>query len=517
MTTLAQTPTSPAAQSRSAAPFALLLALAAVWTEVALRLQMEWSSNPQYAYGWSVPFLAAYLFWRRWEHRPASQPPKSNRVALPVLLLSAAMLLPARIIATANPDWRLLAWGMALTVALISFCLLFLTGGVAWARHFAYPVLFFLVSVPWPAQLEQFVVQQLMRAVAGVDVELLNVFGIIAVQRGNVIELTNGLLGVEDACSGIRSLQSTFMLSLFFGEFYALTKLRRFALVLIGLALAFAFNLARTFILGWIAAHHGVAAISQWHDPAGFGVLSACFAALWLISMWLASGDVTPPAPGRNSPVATCTPIFVALIVWLGAIELANETWFRLRAGSTAVAPAWTVSWPNKGHDFRDVPIPEAATNLLRYSEGHSVAWNDDAGKRWTLFFFRWLPGRTAALFVKVHRPEICLPASGMVGVGAPKSELINVGGIALPTRSYRFDDNGVPLHVYYCYWDGTVFRNTDEMIQEDWTVAGRLRRVWRGQRERGAQTLEVAVWGYDDDDAANEQLKRQLALLVHS
>ena len=167
------------------------------------------------------------------------------------------------------------------------------------------------------------------------------------------------------------------------------------------------------------------------------------------------------------------------------------------------------------GRGFHEVPIPEEASNLLRYDEGRSVSWEDDAGKRWNLFFFKWLPGRTAALFVKVHRPEVCLPASGMVAVGAPKSELLRIGDLVLPTRAYRFDDNGVPLHVYYCYWDGTVFRSTEEMIQEDWTFSGRLRRVWRGQRERGAQTLEVAVWGYEDDASAYEQLKRQLLPLL--
>lgn len=485
--------------------------------ELSLRLYNEWTANPQYAYGWSVPFLAGYLFWRRWKHRPEPRSPRFVSSALWLLGAAALVLLPLRIIATANPDWRLLAWGTALTVTLISFCALYIAGGVAWAKYFAYPILFFLVSVPWPAQLEQMVVQQLMRTVASIDVELLNLFGVTALQRGNVIELTSGLLGVEDACSGIRSLQSTFMLSLFFGEFYSLTKWRRVTLVLAGVGLAFIFNLGRTFLLGWIVAHHGIAAISRWHDPAGFGVLTACFCALWLISLWM-----SPPvsvAPLRSDPGPPMVPVrvLIALILWLGLLEVGNEAWFRARGGREAAARPWSVTWPSSAEGFREVAIPEEASNLLRYDEGRSVSWEDDAGKRWNLFFFKWLPGRTAALFVKVHRPEVCLPASGMVAVGAPKSELLRIGDLVLPTRAYRFDDNGVPLHVYYSYWDGTSFRSTEDMIQEDWTFYGRLRRVWRGQRERGAQTLEVAVWGYEDDASAYEQLKRQLSLLLRA
>src|SRR4051812_26544913 len=36
---------------------------ALVWLELVSRLQLEWSINPQYGYGWAVPFLAAYIFW----------------------------------------------------------------------------------------------------------------------------------------------------------------------------------------------------------------------------------------------------------------------------------------------------------------------------------------------------------------------------------------------------------------------------------------------------------------------
>lgn len=54
-------------------------------------------------------------------------------------------------------------------------------------------------------------------------------------------------------------------------------------------------------------------------------------------------------------------------------------------------------------------------------------------------------------------------------------------------------------------------------MIEEDWTVRGRLKRVWSGRRDRGAQTLEVAVWGHDDDDAADADLMAQLTRWVKS
>ena len=59
------------------------------------------------------------------------------------------------------------------------------------------------------------------------------------------------------------------------------------------------------------------------------------------------------------------------------------------------------------------------------------------------MYFFRWLPGRTAGLFVKNHRPDICLPASGMKQRGAMQNKLLTVNDVALPIRSYVFEDNG--------------------------------------------------------------------------
>ena len=51
-------------------------------------------------------------------------------------------------------------------------------------------------------------------------------------------------------------------------------------------------------------------------------------------------------------------------------------------------------------------------------------------GHNWSMYFFKWLPGRTAGLFIKNHRPDICLPASGMI---QPTSELaLSHSGIRL-------------------------------------------------------------------------------------
>jgi len=68
-------------------------------------------------------------------------------------------------------------------------------GGGGWLRHFAFPILFFLVALPWPVRFEQIVIQDLMRAVTAINVIFLQLAGVPALQHGNVIEIGSGFAG----------------------------------------------------------------------------------------------------------------------------------------------------------------------------------------------------------------------------------------------------------------------------------------------------------------------------------
>jgi exosortase len=498
----------------------VFVSLALVWLEVIHHLANEWSLNPQYGYGWSVPFLVLYLIGKRWLHRPAPVPPARRTSALALVVSAALLIGPVRFLAEANPDWRLLSWAFALNAVVISLGVFFLIGGSPWLRHFAFPFLFFLVAVPWPVQLEQVVVQGLMRGVTGFNVFVLNLAGIPALQRGNVIELSSGFIGIEEACSGVRSLQATLMVSLFLGEFYSFPVLRRVFLVVAGAVLAFLCNLVRTGFLVWIGARHGAKAIEAWHDPAGLGILLVCLFVLWLLSLIMCrrnrlESEPRLPAAPSSTGLRRVTPLVVSLSVWMILIESAVQLWYGAHESSLA-ASRWHVRWPNSDLSFETVPIAPETESLLRYNQGGGAKWTGANGHRWMMYFFRWLPGRTAALFVKIHRPDVCLPASGMTLVNDNGIHLLDVNGVNLPIRSYRFDDHGTPLHVFYCYWDArSSYQSEKAANEEDWTPQGRIRTALRGRRETGAQMLELVIWGYDDDTEATKSLREQLGKII--
>jgi exosortase len=114
----------------------------------------------------------------------------------------------------------------------------------------------------------------LLRKVVTVVAFVFDTLGLPVEQQGNVLALPTGNVGVEDACSGIRSLTGC----LFAGSFLAavfLEKLwKKIALVGSALLLAFVTNLARSLFLTAWAYNYGPHAIDGTvHDVAGYAVL----------------------------------------------------------------------------------------------------------------------------------------------------------------------------------------------------------------------------------------------------
>jgi exosortase len=279
--------------------FALsVLFLAALWFGLCRELSGEWSVNEQYNFGWFVPFFALYLFWLRWQDRPPAQ--ISNRIsniaysaALGMAIAALLLLLPLRLFEIANPEWRLLAWIHALAVVTLTLLLLWWVGGKAWLRHFAFPVAFIFIAVPWPTALETPVIQGLMRVVARVAAETAMLLGTPAQVEGNLIRVSNGLVGVNEACSGIRSLQTSLMIGLLFGEVKRLSVLRRLALVVCAVVIALLANFLRAVFLVMVAATESLSEVSRWHDIAGYSIIAFVFVATLVLAYLLGKNNRT--------------------------------------------------------------------------------------------------------------------------------------------------------------------------------------------------------------------------------
>ena len=263
--------------------FAGLLAL--VWLPAFRQWSYDWSTNPQYYYGWAVPLLSAYLIYERVEALPRPQP--FFRGWLVALVAGLAFFqIPLRWFGEANSDWWPVWWAYGFVATGVTLGLLLLTGGVKWVIALLYPILFLLTAIPWPTYFEIRVVQGLMGINAAIAAEIVSALGAPAIAMGNVIEVSGGILGVNEACSGIRSLQSTLMASLFLAGLYRLRAPAAAMLVVLGVLIAFVCNLIRTTFLTYEGATKGVEATEKWHDAAGFAILGVVLVCLFLISQF---------------------------------------------------------------------------------------------------------------------------------------------------------------------------------------------------------------------------------------
>lgn len=262
-------------------------ALGIGWLLLFNELRVDWSTNAQYAYGWLVPILGAGLFWRRWKVRPPSAPEGQAGLLAVGLALLLGLLLPIRLVEEANPEWRLVFWVHTLQMVLLTLGGILHSGGWRLARHCAFPICFVFIAVPWPKPIENHIMQTLMPGIAAVTAEALMILDISAVQQGNLIEVGGGLVGVDEACSGVRSLQTTLLVAFCFGELYRLSVSRRLCLLLLGWGVALLANFGRTLFLVWAAACRGMEWMNGWHDAAGVTAVAVLLPALWFLTQWL--------------------------------------------------------------------------------------------------------------------------------------------------------------------------------------------------------------------------------------
>lgn len=264
----------------------LLLApsfLAVAW--LVSKAQHFWNTQPDLQFGWVVLLLCGYLFFEAWEKRP----PLDVRIrwwSLVLMMVGGGLMFWVQIYLAALGLNPASLYGLAFGV--LAFAAANVAGVFGWrgVRHFAMAYAFLFVALPFPSAVQGLVVNGLQRLVAAIDVNLLNLIGIPAEQTGSLIHLATGTVGIDEACSGIRSLQSTIMATIFIGYL----SLRRFSfqvmLLLSGVVLAVVGNLIRSLYLCLTANARGIEAIKDVHDAAGWSILVFTAAGVILIS-WL--------------------------------------------------------------------------------------------------------------------------------------------------------------------------------------------------------------------------------------
>jgi exosortase len=262
-------------------PLVLLLPslLAMAW--LVSKAQWYWNHRPDLQFGWGLLLICAYLFWSAWETHPPLRchwtwyGAIAGVVGLGLLFLNqiyqaAFGMMPASLM------------GLAIAVMLIVCANLIYVFGWVGLWHFGFSYAFLLISLPLPSALQNPLVGTLQSWVASINVVVLNLSGIPAQKVGSLIQLSQCTVGIDEACSGIRSLQSSMMIALFVAYQYFRVRWVQVALVISGVGLALLGNIIRSLFLSFKADQQGVRAIDTYHDAAGWSILVFTFAGVAL-------------------------------------------------------------------------------------------------------------------------------------------------------------------------------------------------------------------------------------------
>jgi exosortase len=288
----------------------LILSLAAfmVWDQ-----SYWWESRDDYSFGYLVPLFALYVIYDRKEailgfltqvdSNPSSEDKPNglwicNLIALASFITGALLYLVGGLLRAAtmpqNPATLAISMGFALLLLSSVFIFssetihgekLILKNRLKLTLLFLFPALIWLISAPLVSVLETKIRVFLLTQVTIIVFTLMEFLGFEIERQGNVLVLPKGVVGVEEACSGIRSLTACLFAGSFLASVYLNKFWKKFVLVFMAMVFAVLTNLFRSGFLTLWAYFYGSEAINDhWvlpiigdigsvHDVMGMAVL----------------------------------------------------------------------------------------------------------------------------------------------------------------------------------------------------------------------------------------------------
>lgn len=287
-----------------------------------------WGVREDYSFGYLVPLFAAYVIYDRWAQiqsylfdgvaqsgANASAATDSARLVRlfewaamaafcgAILLFAVGALLravtgpqnPASLAIAASFGGVLLSSVFILSKERVDGQPMSLKSRLGLTALFLFPALIWLISAPLVSVLETGIRVFLLTKVTVVVFSVFDILGYALERQGNVLILPEGQVGVEEACSGIRSLTAC----LFAGSFLAAVFLdrtwKKVLLVCAAMCFAVITNMMRSLFLTLWAYYNGSQAIDEhWvlpligdigsvHDVTGFAILGLTCVGLLLL------------------------------------------------------------------------------------------------------------------------------------------------------------------------------------------------------------------------------------------
>lgn len=287
-----------------------------------------WMRREDYSFGFLVPIFVGYILYERWpkmkllllgeqagqkgtekrsEEGPESSSPEARgRLGTFLTAIVAGCVVAAGLgmfalgaaykAAEGSNLSATMAFSLGFGACVLGFAYLFSEHGaggrkltwkerITFAGWFLFPALIWILSAPMFNFLEKAVSTFLLNKVTVVVFYTFDFLGLALHREGSILILPGGdQVGVEDACSGIRSLMACLFAGSFLGAVFLNKLWKKIALVGCAMAFAFAMNLVRSLFLTAWAYTYGSEAIAGFvHDATGYAVLGVTVVGLLIL------------------------------------------------------------------------------------------------------------------------------------------------------------------------------------------------------------------------------------------
>ncbi|MEZ6126497.1 MAG: exosortase/archaeosortase family protein [Planctomycetaceae bacterium] len=253
-----------------------LMVMASVWAflPVLKQLVVRWNSDPQYSHGFFVPVIAAAIVW----FRRSDVPPGDTTSHAGGLAWIAAGLLCYLAGLSIAFDWL-----QAMALLPVLYGVAAVLGG-PWLMSVVWPAILFLsFMVPLPFRFEVAMAQPLQKLASVSSVFVLQTLGIVATRHGNLLNIEGHVLGVAEACSGLRMLVVFFALSTAFAVLGHRSWIHNLILICSAVPIALICNIGRIVLTGLLYLTAGEELASRlFHDFAGWLMMPAALLLMWI-------------------------------------------------------------------------------------------------------------------------------------------------------------------------------------------------------------------------------------------
>ena len=396
----------------------------------------QWRHNADLAHGWTTPLASFLLLVESRKKQPSRFLADGTAAAATTVLC----LLGLSLTVAGGLFMAALEWSHSLVTATFAcaFCAYFaacwLGAASTQTRQFpfgwsgAVAILLWLLSAPLPPGTYATLTLALQSLVTQVVLGALHLLGIAAVRHGNILQLPHVAVGVEEACSGIRSLLSCVYAGLLFSATLR-TAASRIGIVVLGALLAVLANIVRSLVLT-LLAHHGTDIGGSWHDFTGYAIIALTTVALAFAAHHLRKRATAATVPGAAQPPAAKAadlPLRWPAPLLSGALLL-------------GLVIATGLFFASRTPSNRQTVLPDLSLLLPRHVEGWSTEVNTDvqrfsaqlqtdvltqvsyfreysSGKRGevTVYVAFWPAETVPVSVVASHTPDACWPGSGWV------------------------------------------------------------------------------------------------------